>query len=77
MHCRAMVAQDQYLANVSWQPSVIAYGSGKIRKGILVKSKVSSQIQRYPNKEVKGMAKYGGKTGSASFISIQEVKKVR
>ena len=77
-----MVAQDQHLAEVFKQPPFIAYKKQRNLKDILVISKISPPIERYPQRTLKGMAKCGKtclacpyvKTGSE--IKIDQLIKV-
>ena len=66
---RAMIAQDQHLANVFKQPPIIAYRRQRNLKDILIKSKVPSPIPRYPQREVKGMAKCGKMCSACPYIN--------
>ena len=52
-HRRAMVAQDQHLAEVFKQPPLIAYKRQRNLKDILVKSKIPAPIERYPQTTLK------------------------
>ena len=74
-HWRAMAAQDQHLAEVFKQPPLIAYRRQRNLKDILIKSKVPPPIPRYPQREVRGMAKCGKACPSCPFISTgSEIK---
>ena len=58
-HWRAMISQDQHIAEVFKQPHLIAYRRQWNLKDIFIKSKVPPPIPRYPHREVRGMAKCG------------------
>ena len=74
-HWRAMVAQNQYLAEVFKQPPLVAYRRQRNLQDILIKSKVPPAIQRYPSREVKGMVKCGKSCPACPYIhSGREIK---
>ena len=67
-HWMAMIAQNQHLAEVFKQPPLVAYRRQRNLQDILIKSKVPSKIQRYPIREVKGMAKCGQLCSACPYI---------
>ena len=74
-HWRAMVAQDQHLAEVFKQPPLIAYKRQRSLKDILVKSKIPPPIERYPQRTLKGMAKCGKTFPACPYVKTgSEVK---
>ena len=83
-HWRAMNAQDQHLADVFKQPPLVAYRRQRKLQDISIKAKVPPAIQRYQNRELKGMSKCGKpcsacpsvKTGREVRITQNETWKI-
>ena len=63
-----MKSQDQHLADVFKQPPLVAYRRQRNLQDILIKSKVPPVIQRYPNRELKGMSKCGKPCSACPYI---------
>ena len=69
-----MTAQYQYLKEVFKEPPLIAYKRPNNVRDILIKSSYQAP-NRYPNREVKGMAKCGKNCTACPYIRTgNEVK---
>ena len=75
-HWRAMIAQDQHLAEVFKQPPLIAYRRQKNLQDFLIKSKVPSAIQRYPTEKLKAWQNVGNPVQPVHTSSLEEKLKL-
>ena len=74
-HWRAMVAQNKYLSEVFQKPPLVAFRRQRNLQDILIKSKIPPPIQRYPGREIKGMAKCGKSCSACPYIKTgKEIK---
>ena len=63
-----MKAQDQHLADVFKQPPFVACRRQRNLQDNLIKAKVPPVIQRYPNRELKGMSKCAKPCSACRYV---------
>ena len=71
-----MTAQYQYLKEVFKEPLLIAYKRQNNIRDILIKAKVPPAPNRYPHREVKGMAKCGKNCTACPYIQTGNKVKI-
>ena len=67
-HWRAMVSQDQYLAEVFPEPPLTAFRKQRNIRDILIKAKLPVPAKPYPTRQVNGMVKCGKACTACPFI---------
>ena len=67
-HWRAMISQDKYLAEVFQEAPLTAYKRQNNLRVMLITSKVPPPPERYPRRELKGMAKCGQSCTACKFV---------
>ena len=74
-HWRSMKYQDKYMEELVKEPPLAAFKKQRNIRDILIKSKVPPAPNRYPNREVNGMAKCGKDCTSCPYVKTgQDIK---